>query len=133
MVGKRPWNFASTKYSIPITAYLIFSTSDWYHAWCSYYLKHATLLLFFYLSRFFLRKMGRKSWNEVPVLRLFSRLKWWILFTNLTRKKYESGFPYCFLTNFTKCFHWESMMLDFGCLTNWKFFQFEDLKILISR
>ena len=26
MVGKRPWNFAGTKYSIPTTAYKIFST-----------------------------------------------------------------------------------------------------------
>ena len=34
----------------------------------------------------------------------------------LSKKGCESGFPYCFLTDFTKFFLWGSTMLDFGSL-----------------
>ena len=33
------------------------------------------------------------------------------------KKACEPGFPYCFLTDYTKFFLWASMLLDFGSLT----------------
>ena len=39
------------------------------------------------------------------------------VFPNYREKACESGFPYCFLTNFTKFFLLESISLDFGFLT----------------
>ena len=44
-------------------------------------------------------------------------VEWKMELEKINKKVCESGFPYCFLSDFTKFFLWGSMLLDFGSLT----------------
>ena len=62
-------------------------------------------------------KDKRKKLKETldRVLKMYVSIR--KLLEDNTKKTCESGFPYCFLTDFTKFFFREGMLLDFGFLT----------------
>ena len=70
---------------------------------------HNSAILVYFYCKIIWKLLKKNSKQPKKIVQLFIR--------SVKKKACESGFPYCFLTDFTKFILRENMLLDFGFLT----------------